>query len=239
MDGSRIALENMLIADLKGEMRTRAQYMRQTDAPSFSDQYWRKYQQPFRFRLLSKMEKAGHTVPHYWGRRMMIRACDGNCRRFIRLADLCWQLYWSNGLRPLTALEQNRALTKWAANIVDECAVLPVRGQDLKEITDRIAKTLRIRLINTESLGIETLVAKIESFNEAQSEAIAIGIAHGYLVPQVSDDNELGEIMKYPTVDVRMRLGFPVAVNARLPLRSGAAAAIKNLKQVEFPWWQP
>ncbi|MCY1059055.1 metallophosphoesterase [Nannocystis sp. SCPEA4] len=232
---SREELEDALIGDLKDGSALRAKALRGANPQAFSDQYWRKYQQPFRFRLAQRLSDEGTEVPLYWGWKAMLRACDGNCRWFLQLADQCWRLYWKDGVRPLKPDEQDRALRQWASSVYRTCGGLTQRGEDLKGLVDRVAVELSRNLYGKKHLSSEMLsIRPGEALPFEMAQAVAVGIAHGHIVPRLQTvDN--GSFF-YPTSDVSLRLGFPIAVAKRLPLRSGTTLHIQDLRQVEFPW---
>lgn len=230
-------LEHRLINDLPPSGRARAERLRSKKHSEFSDQYWRKYQQPFRMRFAHSVTPQGINVPLYWGWRTFIRACDGNCRWFLMLADECWRLYWAReGLRPLSAEEEHKALLAWAKAIERKCGAFGEHGDQLREIVNQLTNTLRAQLYVRQTLTRET--ARIETYNltAKQQDAIALGIAYGFLVPELDAANGDGIYYTYPKSDIEMRLGYPIAVAQSLLLRKGVAARIPDLSQVVFPW---
>ena len=225
-----------LIADLSDTARARASELRESDRKKFLDQYWRRYLQPFRYRLASDAaSKYGLELPLVWGCRALLRACDGNCRWFLRLADECWRLYWSvDGLRPLSAYEQYAAIRNLSDSICRPTGSLTECGPELKTLIERVASEFSIRIVKRSSLVEEALTVEAKDLSDSQANAIAVGVAYGLIVPKlvVTDRGSLF----YPTKDVELRLGFPVAVHKELPLRSGTTLKISNLRQVQFPW---
>jgi len=220
------------LGQLSKAERVRAVELMGRSRMQFGDQYWRKYIQPFRYRFAALSPA---KVPLAWGWRSMLRACDGNCRWFLKLADQCWNMYWSReGMRPLSAAEQYDALRSWAESIYSVCRGLTDNGEELKRILDRVANQLRTRMIDGPSLAMEKLTVHARDLAPEQAEAVAIGIAYGYIVPRLQQraDAALG----YPSEDVELRLGFPVAVAKSLPLRAGTVLTIRDLRQVTFPW---
>ena len=232
----RDSLELALIADLSDTARARASELRESDRKKFLDQYWRRYLQPFRYRLASDAaSKYGLELPLVWGCRALLRACDGNCRWFLRLADECWRLYWSvDGLRPLSAYEQYAAIRNLSDSICRPTGSLTECGPELKTLIERVASEFSIRIVKRSSLVEEALTVEAKDLSDSQANAIAVGVAYGLIVPKlvVTDRGSLF----YPTKDVELRLGFPVAVHKELPLRSGTTLKISNLRQVQFPW---
>ena len=233
---TRLDLEDQMIGDLSPDTQPRARELRRQDPRQFSNQYWRKLQQPFRFRFAQR-QPTGVDIPLYYGWKSLIRACEGNCRWFLLLADICWERYWKRGgFRPLSASEQHRAVRAWARNIVGSCRQLPRLGEELDDLLGNVAAEMRRRLtaspyLYEERLQVEALVT------QRQVHAIALGVAYGLLVPTLTDAKDL-LTMKYPTINVGMRVGFPVAVEAMLPLRTGSIMTIGDLRQVVFPWWR-
>jgi 3',5'-cyclic AMP phosphodiesterase CpdA len=220
------------LSQLSKTERSRAVELMHRSRRQFGDQYWRKYIQPFRYRLA---ESEHAEIPLLWGWRSMLRACDGNCRWFLKLADQCWSLYWSReGMRPLSASEQYAALCAWAESIYGVTRGLTASGEELKQIIDRVASQLRNRLIDGPSLTKERLSISAVGLAPAQAQAVAIGIAYGYIVPKLQQN--IDAALGYPREDVELRLGFPVAVAKKLPLRSGTVLTIRDLRQVTFPW---
>lgn len=231
-------LEAQLLEDLPDESKRRASRLRDQDRSAFSDQYWRKYQQPFRMRLAKRQEAKGLQVPLYWGCRTLLKACDGNCRWFLMLADECWRMFWSRGgVRPLSAEEQHRAVTSWAASIARKCGSFGDHGDSLKEIVDQIIRTLTANVYGRQCLTREIAKVKAYDMTTDQANAIAIGIAYGFLVPDLESLGSRPGSYTYPKVDIEMRLGYPIAVSKSLLLRKGVAARIPNLSQAVFPWW--
>lgn len=230
-------LDDRLIEDLPVARRSSAKALKATNPSKFGDQFRRKYQQPFRFRLANRqLRENGITVPLYWGWRQMLKACGTNPRQFLLLAEMCWTNYWAaGGLRPLSAAEQYAALKQWASAFSARCASLPHKGHDLQEIISRVAEKLRGKLYNSMSLRNEQLSVKIEDCDQGQAEAIAIGIAYGFLVPKLTAD-AAGRAM-FPASDIVMRLGYPVAIANDLPLRQGEVLKILTMRQLELSWW--
>ncbi|MFC1610302.1 metallophosphoesterase family protein [Myxococcota bacterium] len=225
----REGLETALIEDLSPRARERAANLRKSDAKAFSDQYWRRYQRPFYFRLATK----GDAVPLYWGWQTLLRACDGNCRRFLQLAEECWRLYWrQDGIRPLTPSEQSQAVSHWAKARVRVVASL---SRELLDVIEQIKGDLAARLYGGRYLTEESLRVQIRSLAGPQAEAIAVGIAYGYFVPRMVNGLDSAS-MAYPQSDVELRLGYPVAARYALPLRTGTVLTIDDLRQVVFPW---
>lgn len=232
---TRETLEDELIGDLAGPAATRARSLKRRSSGDFGDQYWRKYQQPFRFRLAHRKLR-GKPVPLFWGWRTLLRACDGNCRWFLQLADECWRLFWlKDGLRPLSASEQTLALTRWAKGMRAVCASLTRHGGELDQILNAIVTKLKTRLYESASLTVESASVKVRKLTIGQSEAVACGVAFGFLVPRIPAGS--AEMLSYPTSAVDLRLGFPVAVAADLPLRSGPVLVAPDLRQVTFAWY--
>jgi predicted phosphodiesterase len=231
---TRDFLEELLVNDLSADVRERALRLRASKPKDFRDQYWRKYAQPFRVRFADKDDGGNTQVPLIWGWKAMLRACDGNCRWFLRLADECWTSHWANtGISALKPAEQYYALRRWSSSIYRVLGTMTKEGPILKDIVDKVAADLRARVIGLPHLTPEALLFQIRDFSDEQAEAIAVGVALGYLVPRVEPGNEP---VYYPTRNVELRLGFPIAVEKRLPLRSGAVMKIGDLKQVAFQW---
>ena len=232
-DVTRDFLEERLANDLAADARARALHLRSTSPKDFRDQYWRKYAQPFRVRF-AQMEQGTAEVPLVWGWKAMLRACDGNCRWFLRLADDCWTTHWATaGMSALTPTEQYSALRRWSSSVYRVLGTMSKEGPILKDLIDKVASDLRARLIGLPHLVPEALLFQVKDFSDEQAEAIAVGVALGYLVPRVEPGNEP---VYYPTRNVELRLGFPIAVEKRIPLRNGAVMKIGDLKQVAFQW---
>lgn len=228
----REELEIALVQEIADEPRRRAESLRTTQRPEFLDQYWRKYAQPFRIRYAERL-KNGDSLPLIWGWKALLRACDGNCRWFLRLADQCWTQHWAQtGLRALSAKDQYACLRVWSEQIYRVIGTMTKEGPILKDVVDRASADLRARLVGLRHLVPEALSFHVRDLSPEQSEAIAVGVALGYLVPRVDKTAPV----TYPTTDVELRMGFPVAVYKRLPLRSGAVIKIGDLKQVAFQW---
>jgi hypothetical protein len=227
-------LETALISQITPESQTRALELRATNLAAFRDQYWRKFAQPFRVRYAHALEQQGADMPLTWGWRALLRACDGNCRWFLRLADDCWSNVWArDDMRAMTPTEQYAALRRWAGQIYRVVGSMTREGPVLKEVIDRAAADLRARLVGHRYLVPEALTFQVRDLSQDQADAIAVGVALGYFVPRA----EQGErTIYYPTKDVELRLGFPLAIEKRLPLRSGAILKIGDLKQVAFQW---
>jgi predicted phosphodiesterase len=231
-------LEVELIRDLPEESKHRAARLREHNRSAFSDQYWRKYQQPFRLRLAKRLEIDGMKVPLYWGCSTLLKACDGNCRWFLMLADECWRMFWSlGGVRPLSAEEQHRAVMSWAASIARKCGSFGEHGNSLKEIVDQIIGMLTANLYGRQCLTREIAKVKAHNITTDQANAIAIGIAYGFLVPDLESPGASTGSYTYPKADIEMRLGYPIVVSKALLLRKGVAARIPDLRQAVFPWW--
>lgn len=232
---ARRRLEQRLLGQFTPATRARAEELLPDRRPSFLDRYWRRYQQPFRFRAAREFEKEGVTLPLYWGWRLMLRACDGNCRWFLQLADECWRRYWSReGFRPLTPREQDEVLVHWATGVYRVCGTLTDRGVELQQVLDGVAGELRGRLYGNRFLVEEALTVNVKHLTPKQAEAVAIGVAFGFVVPRLRPEDD--SPFSYPTDNVELRLGFPVAVAKELPLRQGATLHIRDLRQVVFPW---
>lgn len=232
----REQLEEALIQELPARRQAEARHAKEHDRRQFGNEFWRKYQESFKFRIAKRAKpKRGRVVPLYWGWKQMLKACGNNPRQFLKLAELCWTSYWSGGIRPLRAHEQYDALKTWADSFSRRCATLPHRGAELKAIVDRVASrlysTLHAPVMKNERLSIQ-----IEHCTQEQAEAIAIGIAYGFLVPRLSDGGR-GKGRRYPSENIVMRLGYPVAVANALPLRQGECLRISDLRQLEFSWW--
>ncbi|MBN1655872.1 MAG: hypothetical protein JXA30_19050, partial [Deltaproteobacteria bacterium] len=231
-------LENKLIEDLPVERRNKAKDLKANDRTSFGSEFKRKYQEPFRFRLAKRFATTDKntSIPLYWGWQQMLKACGKNPRQFLRLAQTCWTKYWSTkGIRPLSAEEQYAALSQWAGGFAARCSALPHKGQELQCIIERIVRKLQEQLHGPKFLKNEHFSVRIDDCHQDQAEAIAIGIAYGFLVPKSTQDQE-GRPM-FPATDIVMRLGYPVAVANRLPLRQGEVLKMSNLRQIEMPWW--
>lgn len=228
----RNRLEERLLDQFRPDTKERAQKLRTVQRNAFLDQYWRRYQQPFRFRLAQKTS----GLPLYWGWKTLLRACDGNCRWFLQLADECWRSYWSrDGFRPLTPEEQHNALMQWADSVYRVCGSLTEKGEELKRVVDQVGSELNARLYGARFLVEEALTVVMKSLSRNQAEAVAIGVAFGLLVPR---STSASDISAYPTSNVQLRLGFPIAAAKKLPLRPGATLTIRDLRQVSFPWLQ-
>lgn len=229
-------LTSALIDDLPGRSRQRATALRESDDAAFSDQYWRKYQQPFRFRLANRLASSGRNVPLYWGWRALLRACDGNCRWFLQLVDKCWRKYWSQGgIRALSPVEQDNVVRDWARGVHRRLRTTTSSGKMLQEVVDQVVADFSSRLYNTPALRAEGLAAQVSNLTPAQAEAVGFGIAHGFLVPRLAHGQDPG-LLAYPVNEVELRLGFPIAVDRKLPLRTGAVLKIATLRQVVMPW---
>lgn len=76
---------------------------------------------------------------------------------------------------------------------------------------------------------------QVRDLTEAQAEAVGFGVAHGFLVPRFVGGLDPGAL-SYPTNEVELRLGFPLAVDRMLPLGAGATLKIPSLRQVVMPW---
>jgi hypothetical protein len=225
-----------MLNDLPPQTRARAEHLRSANDAAFSDQYWRKYQQPFRFRLANRLGSAGLVVPLYWGWRTLLRACDGNCRWFLQLADKCWLKHWArDGVRPLTPMEQHAVLCEWAHAVHRRLRTSTDAGVALQEVVERVASDFVSRLYQTKEMRTEGLAALVSNLTDEQAEAVGFGVAHGYLVPRLDEGQDAGTFT-YPIRDVELRLGFPLAVDHRLPLRTGSAMKIRTLRQVVMPW---
>lgn len=233
------ALEEGMIDDLPESSRERACRLRNVNPMAFSDQYWRKYQQPFRMRLARKLAAQQIEVPLYWGWSTLLKACDGNCRWFLMLADECWRMFWSvQGIRPLTASEQHRAVMSWANSIERKCGSFGEHGDILREVTKRMSGYLTDSLYQRRSITREAARITTHKVSSDQAEAIAIGIAYGSLVPDLEwADTYMGRYT-YPRNNIQMRLGFPIAASKALMLRKGVTVTIPDLTQALFQWWK-
>lgn len=231
----RSALEDLMIGELTPKNADRAKQLRGDDPSAFGDQYWRRYAQPFRHRMAERAEAVkGVAVPLVWGSEQLLKACDGNCRWFLQLTDECWARYWAQrGLLALSAVEQYDSLRGVADSIYSVCGSLTDKGAMLKQIVDDIAADLRGRIVSHPSLLEEQLNAEVKDLLPTQADAIAVGIAFGYLVPRLDEDRQGRPI--YPRSDATLRLGYPIAVRARLPLRAGGTMKV-DLGQARFPW---
>lgn len=233
------ALEEGMIDDLPESSRERAYRLRSVNPTAFSDQYWRKYQQPFRMRLARKLAAQQIEVPLYWGWATLLKACDGNCRWFLMLADECWRMFWSvQGIRPLTASEQHRAVMSWANSIERKCGSFGEHGDILREVTKRMSGTLTASLYQRRSITREATRITTHKVSSDQAEAIAIGIAYGFLVPDLEWADTYTGRYTYPRNNIQMRLGFPIAASKALMLRKGVAVTIPDLTQAVFQWWK-
>lgn len=230
-------LDELLIDMLTDETAQRARRVKSESEKQFSDQFSRKYQQPFRFRLSKNVEEAskGRRMPRYWGERNLLKVCDGNCRWFLQLVDFCWRRYWrTSGLRELSAEEQDAAVHEWSELASRYISNYTERGLELDRILKQMATSLGGRLHGMK-MQEEMFTVRPRELGERQADAVGLGIAFGYLVPRV-DGRGVGEAMKYPARNIELRMGFPVAASNDLPLRNGATASLDTLSQMSFVW---
>lgn len=224
-----------LLDELSPRRRETARALR-SDRLKFGSQFLRRYQASLRFRLARRIDPSGDKIPLYWGLRTVLRACDGNCRWFLQLLDLCWKRYWSrDGLRPLLAIEQHATIRVWAKGVRSELRHLPEKGDEVVEIFDSATSTFERRL-DTGGLPEDGFRTELTDLAAAHTQAVALGIAYGVFVPDFEEGDE--DLLKYPDRDVQMRLGYPYAVARALPLRGGAKLRIQDLRQVTMPWWR-
>ena len=230
---TRDELEEEMILQLSPGPAERARRLRAEDPSAFSDQYWRRYKEPFRFRFVKRLD-AESAIPLYWGVDTLLKACDGNFRWFLLFLNECWREYWeADGLRPLTAAEQHRAATQWAASIARKCGAFGERATELSDVITKIVSRMNTSL-HGGSLTEQTGRAEVSEVVQEQREAIALGIAYGFLVPERESAG-----WSYPLDSVELRLGYPIAIRNSLPLRRGTVARIADLRQVVFDWWRP
>lgn len=231
-------LDDILIESLAPDRKQAANDLRGKNKREFSNEYSRKYRIPFRFRLAKRLDDDRKIViPLHWGWKQMLKACDNNPREFLKLAEQCWLQYWSSGVvRSLTVGEQYDALRNWARRFARQAPALPHKGAVLQNLLDKTIQKLNDKLHGTKYLANEHFSIDIQDCSQDQAEAIAIGIAYGFLVPKTKPEDEKN--WPFPVDDVELRLGYPVAINNKLPLRHGETLKIGSLRQLEFPWWQ-
>jgi hypothetical protein len=229
------AFIEILLERLPIEPRERAiRQLAAGESSEFRSQYLRKYGSTLRFRLAHEQDPGGDRIPRYWGHPTMLRACDGNCRWFLQLLDTCWRRYWaSSGIRPLDASEQNAALIEWAK--ARETPKIPGSDTLLREIVDRAIRRTKDRT-QRGPLGADRFSVSLSELGGGQQHAVAVGIAYGLLVPEF--DHRQSQHFYYPRENVRLRLGYPLAVANLLPLRTGGDLRIPQISQVVMPWWK-
>lgn len=239
--GVRITASDLQL-ELIGQLSSKRQAAaRKKSGERLRSQFLRKYRQPFRFRTAHKdRRRLNKDTPLYWGLSNVVRACDGNCRAFLQVLEVCWRMYWAkDGLRPLSASEQHNALSSWAASVRRKARAFGERGVVLNRILENLADAFLGKLHKGYLTYERFRWSPSRPLNDEELEAVLIGIAHGMLSPELDRDQE--GVVAYPTgEEMAVRLGFPIAVAASLPLRGGGELSVDvgRMIQLGFPGWE-